>query len=146
MLRKMVFTLATLTFITGCGPDICHLPKTVPANGVVTLDGNPVDATNVVFISSSTNYHASAITDAQGRFELNAFKEKKGAVPGTYSVEVNKTVVTGNTAEGSEGGDGATLKVSFGLPQKYASIGTSGLSYTIPDAGDTEIKLELKSK
>jgi hypothetical protein len=77
---------------------------------------------------------------------LNAFKEKKGAVPGTYKVEVNKTVVTGNSAENSEGGDGATLKVSFGLPKKYASIGTSGLSHTIPDNGDTSIKLDLKSK
>jgi hypothetical protein len=75
MLRKMAFTLAALTVVTGCGPDLSHLPKTVPAKGVVTLDGKPVDATNVFFISSTSNYHASAITDAQGRFELNAFKE-----------------------------------------------------------------------
>jgi hypothetical protein len=49
-------TLASLTLVIGCGPDLSHLPKTVPATGVVTLDGKTVSETNVVFISETTNF------------------------------------------------------------------------------------------
>ena len=130
----------------GCGPDLSHLPRTVKAEGVVTLDGEPVEAAAISFISASTNYHSTAISDANGRFSLNAFPEKPGAVPGDYKVEVNKTVVSGTSAEDSEGGDGAALNVSFGLPKKYASMVTSGLQQTIPENDTTDLKIELKSK
>ncbi len=132
--------------LVGCGPDLSHLPPTVPAEGVVTLDGTPVEGATVTFVSETTNYHATAITDAQGKFALNAFPEKKGAVAGKYKVEVNKTVINGNTAETSGNSDGAVVNVSFGLPKKYASIGTSGLVGEVPEKGTKELKFELKSK
>jgi len=132
--------------LAGCGPDLSNLPPTVPAEGVVTLDGTLVEGATVTFVSESTNYHATAITDAQGKFSLNAFTEKKGAVAGKYKVEVNKTVLKGNTAETSGDGDGAVVNVSFGLPQKYASIGTSGLIGEVPEKGTKELKFDLKSK
>lgn len=128
-------------FAVGCGPDLSHLPKTVRAEGKVTLDGQPVSSATVNFIAEQGNYHASALTDANGVFKLNAFKEKPGAVPGAYRVEINKTVSTSG-----EGGDAGLVKVEYGLPKKYASMGTSGLSKTIPDQDSSDINFDLKSK
>jgi hypothetical protein len=134
-----------LLLLAGCGPDVSHLPATVPAEGTVTLDGAPVENAAVSFIADSGNYHATALTDATGKFRLRAFQEKEGAVPGSYKVEVNKTVVTGGGDAGTEG-EGGPVNVQFGLPEKYATIGTSGLTSTIPESGATDLKIELQSK
>lgn len=134
--------MAMVTAFIGCGPDISHLPKTVKAEGVVTLDGNPVDAADLTFISETTNYHATGHSDAQGKFTLTAFQEKPGAVPGNYRVEVNKTIVGSGTGAQEE----ATVALSYGLPKKYSTMATSGLSVTVPDADTSDIKIELLSK
>ncbi|MCA9194163.1 MAG: carboxypeptidase regulatory-like domain-containing protein [Planctomycetales bacterium] len=134
-----------LGFMVGCGPDLSHLPKTVKAEGTVTLDGIPVDQATVVFIAQQGQYSARAITDASGKFTLQAFDEKPGAVPGDYKIQVNKTVLN-ESGGGSDPGAGGTVQVSYGLPKRYAAISTSGLKYTIPDQDTSDILLELKSK
>jgi hypothetical protein len=126
--------------VSGCGPRIKR-PKTVQADGVVLLDGTPIEDATITFIADSGNYHATATTDKDGKFSLRAFPEKTGAVPGSYKVEVNKTIVTGNGT--STGDEPAVLNVAFGLPQKYASMVTSGLTGIVPEAGTKDLKLEL---
>jgi hypothetical protein len=133
-----------LIAMAGCGPSTGHLPATVPASGIVTLDGKPVPNAAVSFVAETGTYHATALTDATGRFQLRAFQEKEGAVPGPYKVEVNQTVIGGSQDAGTDG-ELTGLRVNFGLPQKYATVSTSGLSYTIPEGGTTEIKLDLTS-
>lgn len=141
LVSMLVLFIAALA---GCGaagnPD---LPDTVAAEGVVTLDGRPVDQATVTFIADTGTYHATATTDAAGKFALRAFPEKSGAVPGSYKVEVNKTIVS----EGASGDadEESEVVVSFGLPHKYATIATSDLAHTIPDTGTTDIRLELTS-
>ncbi|QDV27252.1 carboxypeptidase-like regulatory domain-containing protein [Aureliella helgolandensis] len=147
---KLLYSLAIMGCafcLAGCGPDLSHLPATVTAEGTVTLDGAPVEGATVSFIAEQGNYHATATTDASGHFSLDAFKEKPGAVPGSYRVEINKTLVEaiGSGGGGDEGGIGET-NVQFGLPKKYAAMATSGLSHTIPEQGDSAITFELKSK
>ena len=128
--------------LLGCGSAANSLPETVTAQGIVTLDGKPIDKASVVFIAATGNYHATGTSDSSGRFSLKAFSEKDGAVPGPYKVEVNKTIVTPAGA----GGDEESVKVEFGLPTKYATVATSGLTATIPKEGMTNLNLELKSK
>ena len=142
VLVSLLFVL--IAALSGCGPSATSdLPATVPAEGVVTLDGSPVDGATVTFLADAGTHHATATTDASGKFALQAFPEKSGAVPGSYKVEVNKTIVS----EGASGGEDeeSEVVVSFGLPHKYASITTSELTCTIPEAGATDIKLELTS-
>jgi hypothetical protein len=134
-----------LIALAGCGSDTSHLPATVPAAGIVTLDGKPVPNAAVSFVAETGTYHATALTDASGKFQLRAFQEKEGAVPGPYKVEVNQTVLGGGQDAGTDG-ELTGLQVNFGLPQKYATVSTSGLTYTIPEGGQTDIKLELTSK
>ncbi len=136
-----LFVLPILLVVVGCGPDLSHLPKTVRAEGIVTLDGSPVADATVTFIPESGNYGCSAVTNTSGKFVLNAFKEKPGAVPGSYRIEVNKTV-----ASAGQDAEVGLVNVKYGLPKKYAMMGTSGLSQVIPDKDITDIKLELVSK
>jgi hypothetical protein len=136
-----------LLAVTGCGPSTSHLPKTVPASGVVTLDGKPVDGAQVVIVPvGDATTGAFAITDSSGKFSLRAYEEKDGAIPGDYKVQVSKTVeVRLDGAKGSlDGGD--PVRFEYGVPAKYTSAKMSGLTVTIPDTGIRDIKLGLTSK
>lgn len=144
--------VASLLFVCGCGgPDLSHLPRTVDAKGVVTLDGDPVEGASIVLMQDSGEYFARGISDSSGRFSLDAFEGKPGAVPGDYKAQVSKTVeIEGGPAPEGEAAEHATEDAATGwenaLPKKYASITTSGLTVTIPEDGITDIKLELISK
>jgi hypothetical protein len=133
--------------MVGCGPDTSHLPKTVPASGVVTLDGNPVEGAQVVLVpAGQETTGAYGTTDASGRFSLRAFEEKDGAIPGEYKAQVSKTVeVKLDGPPGSlDGGD--PVRFDYGVPPRYTGVQTSGLTVTIPDTGIDDIKLSLTSK
>lgn len=58
-------------------------------NGVVTLDGNPVEGATVSFVSQDGNTY-TGFTDAQGNFSLSS-GSAVGALPGEYKVTVVKT-------------------------------------------------------
>ena len=139
--RIVCISLLAFSCIAGCesGP---NLPKTVPVEGIVTLDGTPVADSTVVFIADQGTYNATGNTDANGHFEMSAFPEKQGAVPGSYKVEITKTIVEN---KGSKGGE-AVVNLKYGLPSKYATFSTSGLKYTVPESGSKDANFELKSK
>ncbi len=137
MLRKY-FCLLFVVLLVGC--DSSSGPKTVNASGVVLLDNNPVDKAQVVFIDDAGQITANATTDEAGRFSLMHNGEKKGAVPGSYKVQVSKTKLSGNENGGTE------ITISHGLPKQYASIATSKLTQVVPDSGISDIKIELSSK
>lgn len=155
---KLCFPVVGLLVLSGCGPDTSGLPATVPASGVVLLDGEPVHGASVVFAPVEPGkYPASGLTDEEGRFELNAFEAKTGAVPGEYKVMVSKTVeVAGDAGGGPPAGSdeaaheaespNAGLTWVNELPAKYANITASGLTVTVPEEGTSDIKLELSSK
>ena len=138
-----VLLLASVAFL-GCGPDTSGLPKTVVAEGIVTLDGAPVEGATVSIVpDSGEGYGAAGKTDAEGKYSLDAFPgQKTGAVPGSYKVKISKTVLD----QGDDGADIGTVNVSYGLPKKYAAIGTSKLTLTIPDADSTDLNFELQGK
>src|SRR5436305_14453351 len=90
---SVVCVLSVLLSAYGCGSSGHNLPKTVPATGVVTLDGKPVDGAQVVLVPAGQEITgASGVTDSSGRFSLRAYPEKDGAIPGEYKVQVSKTV------------------------------------------------------
>ena len=142
----LLLAFALIPFL-GCGPNTSHLPKTVPASGVVTLDGKPVEGAQVVIVPAIEGVTgAFGTTDSGGKFTLRAFQEKDGAIPGDYKVQVSKTVeVKLKGAAGSlDGGD--PVRFDYGVPPKYTGVKTSGLSVTIPDTGIRDINLALSSK
>ncbi len=136
-MSKTVF-LCLIACLIGCGDS--SGPRTVDAAGVVTLDGSPVEKAQVIFIDNNSSNPASAMTDLQGRFSLSLNGEKSGAIPGNYKVQVSKTLLK------SASSGGADVTITYGLPKKYASVITSGLTCDVPDNGIKDIKLELSSK
>jgi hypothetical protein len=146
--------LIPLLTAAGCGSEtMSNLPATVPASGVVTLDGQPVEGAQVTFVpqgdttgsgGATASIGATAATDRDGRFSLRANGEKEGAVPGSYKVQVSKTVAVKLDGPGVDGGD--PVRYDFGVPRKYTATDTSGLSVEIPASGKTDIRLELVSK
>jgi len=136
-----------LSAVLGCGSAGGSLPRTVPAEGVATLDSKPVEGAQIVLVPAGTAATgAYGVTDSSGHFSLRAYDEKPGAIPGDYKVQVSKTVeVKIAGAKGSvDGGD--PVRFEYGVPAKYTGVKTSGLAVTIPDAGIKDIKLELTSK
>ena len=136
----LICVSVVLGMFAGCEND--KLPKTVPAEGVVTLDGATVSDATVLLIADVGDINASAVSDKNGKFLLNAFPEKSGAVPGSYKVSISKTI---NEAASEKKGE-TMVNLKYGLPQKYSLYTTSGLTYTLGEKGDKNIKFDLQSK
>ncbi|MEM7475508.1 MAG: hypothetical protein AAF483_11005 [Planctomycetota bacterium] len=158
--RIPLLTLALLVVSTvGCGGSNKG-PRTVPASGIITLDGQPVHDAAIVFTDAKGEYFAHARSDEEGKFSLNAFEYKTGAVPGEYMVAIQRTVVNesqfdeepeeeGSAEEPPEEeseheGDDEGGAVRNDLPAKYATP-SEDFMFTIPEDGTDSLKLELVS-
>lgn len=158
--RGLVVLLAlfALPMLPGCSRGdkwTKNLPETVPAKGVVLLDGEPVEGAAVVFAPVSPGKHpAQALTGSGGRFELRAFPSKEGAVPGSYQVAVSRTVESKGSNQAANLGPDAGHAATTGgdslwkndLPAKYATPPSSALTAVVPPEGTSDLKIELKSK
>lgn len=122
-------------------------PKTVDASGVLTYRNQPVaDAIIVCFpaIAGEKAVAASAYTGSDGRFTLRAFPPDKGAVPGDYRVTIQKDEEGEKPPSGPDAHDTPPPAAGKSLiPAKYNKVENSGLTLTIPEAGKTDIKIEL---
>jgi hypothetical protein len=91
LLRRTLWLFAAALVMAGCGP---AGPDVQFVEGVVTLDGKPLDGATVTFAAvDKTGIPAAGKTDAEGRFRLNATQGKKygkGTVVGDYVVTVTK--------------------------------------------------------
>lgn len=146
----MAILVSGFMTVVGCG-ESDKGPKTVPAEGVVTLDGEPVEGASVAIVND-IGKNARGRTDEDGHFELTAFEYKSGAEPGEYKVIVSRTIVETasdgprpGSEEAEHAGEAAGQRVYNDLPAKYAQA-TGELMVNIPEEGTKDIKLELSSK
>lgn len=145
---------AVLVGNSGCGP---KGPTLEPATGVVTLDGEPVDAATVTLVPAGVGGGiASAITDAAGRLTLTTvvpgLGARAGIAAGDYAVTVTKmTSSAGGSPASDDPGfvppvpENAAPKITYLVPQGYGDPTRSGLKATI-SKGRNELKFELDSK
>lgn len=149
-----IVACAGLAGNSGCGP---KGPALQPATGVVTLDGEPVDAATVTLVpAGGAGGIASGITDAAGRFTITTvvpgLGARAGIAAGDYAVTVTKMT---SSADGSPASDdpgfvppvpeNAAPKITYLVPKGYSDPTKSGLEVTI-STGKTELKFELDSK
>jgi hypothetical protein len=129
-------------------------PATVVADGVVTLDGKPVDGASIILSPIEPSQHAaSALTDSNGRFSLAAFPNKPGAVPGNYKVRVAKTIEVAaepikvdlgeDAAHAATDEPGESVTWKNVLPEKYSNPETSEIFVEVPADGVSDLKIEL---
>jgi hypothetical protein len=142
--------LSALALLAGCSSAASDKwtkdrPKTIPAEGMATYQGKGVEGASVTFAPSDKNGTAAyAITDAEGKFALNTFGDKDGAVAGDYSVTITKKEV--ETTQNPKDPNGPPVKsVEKSLiPARYSSSATSKLKATVKDGGENKFSFELK--
>ncbi len=148
-MRILPATLAVmLVVLAGCQsrPTDPNRPKTVPVSGTVTYKGQPVEGATITFVSTAGKRGAVATTDAAGHFTMTTFEPKDGAIPGTYQVSIQKTVLEGAPAEEATGKGGEEPPAGVAkdlLPAKYKNAATSGLTVEIKEGGTKDLKFEL---
>lgn len=142
----------------GCGgPKIKGL---VPAHGVVTHNGTPVEGATVTFVPKTIGGQAgtsTATTDKNGNFKMTTLDPGDGLFPGEYRISVVKDKIEGGipleeAAERNANPDkfkddpAPETTVVHELPVIYGDFNTSGLAVTVPEKGDKAIKIELEGE
>jgi hypothetical protein len=152
-------TAVVLAVAIGCGPGG---PAVEMVEGVVTMDGQPVEGASVFFSPApgSAGLPAAGQTGSDGRFKLTSVKAKQGgggAVAGDYLVTVSKIQndappLPTSTDDPNYGkfpaapGPNEKPKIKHLVPEEYGNAKTSGLKATVPKGGSRDIKLELSAK
>lgn len=130
--------VATLTL--GCSRG----PATAEVSGTVTLDGKPLSFGSVMFQSAAGGQPARGDIQPDGTFVLSTFQPGDGAMVGNHRVRV-VCYSSQDPAKQGQGPMGDSLGQLL-IPERYTSLGASGLSADVPPEGLTDYKIELVSK
>jgi hypothetical protein len=156
--------LLLVVSFSGCSGGTPTLKGAVPVTGTVTYNGNPVEGAMVGFLPADkqTGKPANAVTNAEGKFELNTYvagtNQVSGALPGDYSVTIIKasgsageapqmdnyspaTAPLTSDASDPQGATATTLKAE--IPAKYADPEKSRLSVTVKPSGNEPLTFAL---
>jgi len=150
--QLLIVLLITLA-VGGCGG-----PKGIPTNyveGIVTLDGTPLESALITFIpAASDGKVATGNTDAAGKYTLTSDGgvPQKGALAGDYTVTVTKMDIK-EVPRQSSGPSPASQSPyaqpdmdtiqTLVTPKNYSKADTSPLKATVAKGKNT-IPLELK--
>jgi hypothetical protein len=141
--------LAFLMCFSGCAPvSDADYPDTAAVTGSVTYNGEAVEGAIVSFSPTAEDGHGSiGTTDAQGNFTIQTKWAAKGAVPGSYAVSISKTETQATSdadlEEAQIGEDAPPAAVTEGVPAKYKSAETSGLTAEVTADGENNFPFEL---
>jgi hypothetical protein len=117
-------TLAGL--FVGCGSGEEPNPATVPVQGKVTYQGQPVPKGTITFQPAGGRPAVGEI-QPDGTYHLSTFGEKDGAIPGAH-----KVMILANTGDPTKMPSSPGYVVPKDLvPKKYARTETSELEVTV---------------
>jgi hypothetical protein len=145
----LLFVMLSLV-VCGCKPPP---PATIPVNGVVTLDGQPLVAANVSFFpqGETTGRGGMGQTDAEGRFTVhlhNNQSTEKGApglFAGQYKVIISKLVnPDGTPFIASEDVAPIDSNAKDLVPEAYSNFDLSKLTAEVQPP-DTKLTFDLRS-
>jgi hypothetical protein len=143
----------SLAFALGCGggggggagnTKPLEQTKTVPARGIVTYKGKPLDNAAVTFmpLDDGKTVPARGKTDSVGSFVLSTYGDKDGAPVGKYKVLVSVNtaveVEPGVLAPEPEGG------FKSPIPVKYNNVKTTDILVEVKDGDPNDFKIDLK--
>jgi hypothetical protein len=146
-----VLLLATVA-VAGCSPK-AGLSGLYPVQGKVTFNGQPVEGAEVTLTPdavSGESRGAGGRTNGSGEFKIRTLEPDDGAYPGKYHVTVTKLEPDGKMPTTEElnaardSGKQINIKMKNSLPEKYAKIKTSGLTYTVTAGKNSDLVIDLK--
>lgn len=135
----------------GCSKESTN-PETVPAAGVVTLNGDPIAGAQIAFMSADGESRGGYATSSEdGSFSASTFQANDGVLPGKYNVTVMKypaeDTATGVDMESDEytGDEVAEAEeIKNLLPAKYAEKSTTEFAFEFElGQSRTDLKLDL---
>jgi len=144
--RAFEFCVLAAVLSVGCGQR--NPLGTVPVSGTVTYNGQPVEAATVSFIPDGDGRPATAITAADGSYNL-ATLNWQGAVPGAYTAVVRKTDMALASTQPVTMEDALKLNnrpppaPKELLPAKYADASRSPLKVEVKKGQKNAIDLPL---
>ena len=108
-------------------------------SGVVTLDGQPLPRTHLVFFPKQGDPRTAQVfvadTDEQGRFTVGAIGSPRGGIPaGPYRLALT-------TAYAATAGDDEPPP-----PERVPESYRGGVDFEVPSGGIRDAVIELKSK
>ena len=127
--------LALVICYFGCNPGSSDVGL---VEGVVTLDGQPVDRATINFYPASGR-PSYGFTDQKGHYTLAYTRKQKGALIGEHRV----TISTELEADYMDGASGQARKES--MPPKYFNKRKTELTASV-EGGRNEIDFELRSE
>lgn len=137
--------VAALLASGGCGSSAGQ-PELGTVSGVVNMDGQPLAGVTVSF-APAKGRTSSAMTDAQGKYELVYVHNTKGACVGQHTVHIASQggLDGGGNPNEESGGKGAPRPQYFKgkIPAEYNEKST--LTATVK-AGANTFNFDLKSK
>lgn len=147
MMRRVCLVALLLT-TCGCGGAETQgsLPETVPATGVVKLNGKPLPFASVMFIPQGATKGIECIgsTDESGMYSLKQIRGGDGAPPGEYKVVISRFLKPDGQPL-SPGEPPANVMATESLPAVYSDVTVSRLTASIPATGG-EFPFDLKSR
>jgi len=168
-LLSLFFCMFIVLFVAGCGPKGKGL-KTEYVEGVVTLEGVPLEGASVQFSPMNLDLSATpslgqpemanGLTDQNGKYTLSSINGDvgKGAIAGEYRVLITKikatTIETGSDGRpvaGAQGfgtdaaGNVITTKQEDLIPAVYKDRKNTPLSFTVVPGKNLNVNFDLKS-
>ena len=129
----VVFCGSLLSFC-GCSTES---DKVGVVEGVVTLDGKPVDRATITFYPTSGR-SSGGYTDNNGRYSLKYTRSEKGAIIGEHKVTISSEL------EQDYMGGADTEQRDESMPPKYLDRRKTDLTATV-ERGKNTIDFDLKS-
>ena len=132
--------------VVGCRTDSGPvLEKVVPASGVVTYQGKPLEGYVITLLPEDGRRPAVGTSDAQGKFTLGTNDVADGAPPGKHKVTVTWVGPKASSEATEQPIDNPALlpKPPVALPEKYASPEATDVTVEVPARGTSELKIDL---
>lgn len=152
MLKATFCTAGMCLLLAGCNSAVSapKYPDPVPVEGVVMLDGKPLENAYVNFVPIGADMlTASGTTDESGKFVLETGSgptAKEGAIPGRYKVCISSLVKPDGTRVVFDPSKPPAMQLALeSLPSRYSEAADTLLEATIKPTGEEDLKFELTS-
>jgi hypothetical protein len=134
-LRYCAVVVSSLV-LGGCGSDPDFV-SAVPAAGMVTFNGKPIETGTIGFIPEKGRPASGQIKD--GQFILTTYDDGDGALPGKHRVMVTSTKQIPSKIKGAD------PETVYLIPKMYASPSESYLTVEIPPEGNKKIEIKIEN-
>ncbi|QDV71150.1 hypothetical protein Poly24_48840 [Rosistilla carotiformis] len=142
-----VLWAAPLICLVGCGGPTSDRwtrdrPPVYHVSGQVLLNGEPLDQATVIFQPvGPEGKPGTAVTDADGRFEVQTFDPGDGLTEGTHRVAIKKSGMVDKAGNivAEVGEPGSVTEKNF-VPTQYSDFEKSGIEIVVTASDDNELE------